>query len=151
MYCSLTPGRRCRRIGEMLVAPASAQALTTASSCSGRSDRPGRTGATSTPVGMPASFSLATASTRFFGCGVPGSVSFHTSSSRVPIEAVVADHAVGDEITGARRDVIHRHLDPEIVDRDDSKLRLVLDRVAIDGSLPSGCRINGKEEAKMLL
>ncbi len=30
--------------------------------------------------------SLATASTRRMGWGVPGSVSFHTSSSRVPME-----------------------------------------------------------------
>ena len=75
-------GARARSTG----APASTQARTTSSSCSRRSDRPGRIGATSTPHGMPASLIRATASIRLRGCGVPGSVARHTSSSSVPIE-----------------------------------------------------------------
>jgi hypothetical protein len=38
---------------------------------------------------MPARFSAATASMRFRGCGVPGSVRRHASSSSVPIENAV--------------------------------------------------------------
>src|SRR5207244_705518 len=45
------------------------------------------------PVGMPASLSLATASTRFFGCGVPGSLAFQTSSSSVPMEKLARTSA----------------------------------------------------------
>ena len=51
------------------VAPASTHASTTAASWSSLSERPGSTGATSTPHGMPASFSRATASTRGAGMG----------------------------------------------------------------------------------
>ena len=76
-------------------APASTHAFTTASSCSGESDSPGSTGATSTPHGTPAALSLATASTRRRGWGVPGSVSFHTSSSRVPMEKLARTSSVG--------------------------------------------------------
>ena len=54
--------------------------------CSSESERPGSTGAISTPHGTPASFSRLTASIRLSGGGVPGSVSFHTSRSSVPME-----------------------------------------------------------------
>ena len=54
MNSSRTPGRRCSRIGETCVAPASIAARTTSRSCSGRSVMPGRIGAIRTPVGMPA-------------------------------------------------------------------------------------------------
>ena len=59
MKCSRTPGRRCSGMAVTDTAPASTQASTTSASCSGESDSPGMIGATSTPVGMPASLSLA--------------------------------------------------------------------------------------------
>ena len=59
---SRTPGRRCNRMGETCVAPASIAAPTTSRSCSGRSEMPGRIGAIRTPVGMPASVSVRIAS-----------------------------------------------------------------------------------------
>jgi hypothetical protein len=68
------------------VAPASTQARTTASICSGSSEMPGRTGAISTPHGRPASASFATVSTRRSGLGVCGSTARQTCSSRQPIE-----------------------------------------------------------------
>ena len=70
----------------MVEAPASTQAATTSSSWAAPSDRPGRTGATSTPHRTPAARSRATASSRWRGWGVPGSVARHTSVSTVPIE-----------------------------------------------------------------
>jgi hypothetical protein len=66
---------------------------TTARSCSGASVMPGRIGAIRTPHGIPAWFSAATASRRFRGCGVPGSLAFHASSSSVPIENAVETSA----------------------------------------------------------
>ncbi len=47
---------------------------------------PGRIGAINTPVGMPASTNVRSASIRARGLGVPGSVVRQTSSSSVPIE-----------------------------------------------------------------
>ena len=73
-------------MGEIDVAPASSAASTTARSCTGSSEMPGRIGAINTLVGMPASVRVRIASMRAFGCGVPGSVRRQTSSSSVPIE-----------------------------------------------------------------
>ena len=64
---SRTPGRRCSRIGETWVAPASIAAPTTSRSWSGRSEIPGRIGAINTPVGMPPSVSVRIASIRARG------------------------------------------------------------------------------------
>ena len=64
--------------------PASAQAASTSSRCSSSSVRPGRTGATSTPVRMPASAKRRRISSRLRPGGVPGSTTRRTSSSSVP-------------------------------------------------------------------
>src|SRR5207248_11187130 len=49
------------------------------------------------------------------------------------------------------RDVVHRHLDADVLDGDNPKPRLVLDRIAVDRAL-SCCRwVHGVEEPKMLL
>ena len=47
---------------------------------------PGISGATSTPVGIPARFSSPTAASRVFGCGVCGSLARHAFSSSVGTE-----------------------------------------------------------------
>ena len=47
-------------------------------------------------------------------------------------EAVVADHAVGDEVARAGGDVVERHGPPERLDRDDAELRVALQRSALD-------------------
>ena len=39
---------------------------------------------------------------------------------RRPCEAVVTDDAVGDEVAGTRRDVVHRDLDAERLDGNDA-------------------------------
>ena len=70
----------------MFVAPASAHACRIASTCFGESLIPGISGATSTPVGIPARFSSATASIRLRGCGVCGSLARHGFSSSVGID-----------------------------------------------------------------
>jgi hypothetical protein len=70
----------------MLTAPASSHSRTISSTCSGSSLIPGISGATSTPVGMPASLSFATASIRARGLGVCGSVARHIFSSSVGID-----------------------------------------------------------------
>ena len=56
------------------------------STCSGWSLIPGISGAIRMPVGMPAAFSFATASSRALGCGVCGSVARHAFSSSVGTE-----------------------------------------------------------------
>ena len=67
-------------------APASIAAASNGSTCSGASLMPGISGAISTPVGMPARFSSATASNRARGLGVCGSVARHAFSSSVGTE-----------------------------------------------------------------
>ena len=79
-------GSQVQEEDEIDTAPAARQAPTTASSCSGASEMPGSTGATSTPHSMPASLSRRTVSTRWRGGGVPGSVVRHACSSSVPID-----------------------------------------------------------------
>ena len=64
-------------------APAARAAVTTASSCSGRSESPGRIGAIPTPTSMPASASARIARRRLAGGAVPGSVVRQTRSSSV--------------------------------------------------------------------
>ena len=64
---------------------------------------PGRIGAIRTPHGMPASFSARTASIRFRGCGVPGSLARHASSSSVPIENAVETSATLEASTSRSR------------------------------------------------
>src|SRR5439155_15631889 len=61
MKCSRVPSFRCSMPAHSPVAPAARAALTTASSCSGRSESPGRMGAIPTPTSIPAatSFSMA--------------------------------------------------------------------------------------------
>ena len=54
---------------------------------------PGMSGAISTPVGMPARFSSATASIRLRGCGVCGSLARHAFSSSVGMERFAANPA----------------------------------------------------------
>src|SRR5437764_977532 len=72
-----TSPRRCSATPPMLVAPASIASSSSGSTCSGASLIPGISGATRTPVGMPARLSSATASTRARGCGVCASVGRH--------------------------------------------------------------------------
>jgi hypothetical protein len=67
----------------MCVAPASVASRTISATCSGASLMPGISGATSTPVGMPARLSSATASRRARGFGVCGSVARQAFSSIV--------------------------------------------------------------------
>ena len=55
--CSRVPGRRLSTFAQIPQAPASRAARTTAASCSGRSEIPGRIGAIPTEVRMPASTS----------------------------------------------------------------------------------------------
>ncbi len=65
-----TSPRRCRQMPPTDTAPASAQSSRISSTWAGESLTPGISGATSTPVGMLARFSSATASIRLRGCGV---------------------------------------------------------------------------------
>ena len=89
-----TSPRRCRQMPPMLTAPASAHSSRMRSTCSGESLMPGISGAISTPVGMPARLSSATASIRLRGCGVCGSLARQAFSSRVGIGEVGGE--VGD-------------------------------------------------------
>ena len=57
----------------------------------GSSFTPGISGAIRTPVGIPSRFSSATASIRFRGCGVCGSVALQAFSSRVGIERLATN------------------------------------------------------------
>ena len=77
------PGEGGRRSAQMPRAPAARAAVTTASSCSGRSESPGRIGAIPTPTSMPASASARIARRRLAGGAVPGSVVRQTRSSSV--------------------------------------------------------------------
>ena len=74
MKTSRTPGRRCRKIGVIEMAPAARTASTTASRRSSSSEMPGRIGVTRTLHGMLVSFRRRTASMRWRGGGVPGSL-----------------------------------------------------------------------------
>ena len=67
----------------MLTAPASSASSMIRPTCSGESLTPGINGAIRMPHGMPARLSSATASRRFRGCGVWGSVERQAFSSRV--------------------------------------------------------------------
>ena len=67
----------------MLTAPASAASSRIFSTCSGASLIPGISGATSTPVGIPARLSSPTASSLARGLGVCGSVARQAFSSSV--------------------------------------------------------------------
>src|SRR5689334_20937169 len=64
-------------------------------------------------------------------------------------EAVVADDTVGDEVAGARSDVVHGHLDAERLNRFDSQPRRTLERLTLDRSLARDRRIDREEEAEM--
>jgi hypothetical protein len=75
------------------VAPASRAARTTSSSCSGRSERPGRIGAIPTPAFTPASTSVFSARSRCRGGAVPGSVFRQTSWSSVGTEKLTETSA----------------------------------------------------------
>ena len=86
-----TSPRRCRAMPLMLVAPASPQSSRISSTCSGESLMPGISGAIRTPVSIPASCSSATASSRFRGLGVCGSVARHAFSSSVGTERLAAN------------------------------------------------------------
>ena len=77
----------------MLTAPASPQSSRISSTCSGESLMPGISGAISTPVGIPARLSSATASIRLRGCGVCGSLARHAFSSSVGIDRLAANPA----------------------------------------------------------
>ena len=90
-------------IGVRWLAPASAAARTTARSCSGESEIPGRIGAIRIPQGMPAATSCLTAAMRALGCGVPGSLRRHTSSSRVPMDRLAENPAVSASSTNRSR------------------------------------------------
>ena len=79
-------------------ARASLTSSTILATCSGASFTPGISGAISTPVLIPARFSSATASIRFRGWGVCGSVSRHAFSSSVGIERL-AENSVRSEIS----------------------------------------------------
>ena len=77
----------------MFTAPASPHSSRISSTCFGESLMPGMSGAISTPVGMPARLSSATASIRLRGCGVCGSLARHAFSSSVGIERFAANPA----------------------------------------------------------
>ena len=77
----------------MPVAPAAPAARTTAASCSGRSESPGRIGAIPTLVSIPASTSVVSARSRWCGGAVPGSVVRQTSRSSVGTENVTVTWA----------------------------------------------------------
>ena len=70
----------------MLVAPAAVAASSSGSTWCGASLTPGISGAISTPVGIPARLSSATASSRARGFGVCGSVARQAFSSSVGID-----------------------------------------------------------------
>ena len=90
-------------MGAAKSAPTSRQALIPSANWRGESEMPGRRGTTSTPDGIPSSFSFRTASKRCRGWGVPGSELFQTSVSRVPTEKlnryVGPAGGVGQEMT----------------------------------------------------
>ena len=81
-------------MGTTLVAPASLAISTMRSTCSGASFTPGISGATRTPVGMPARLSSATASSRARGFGVCGSLARHAFSSSVGIDRFAANLSI---------------------------------------------------------
>src|SRR6185436_13726813 len=66
-------------------------------------------------------------------------------------EAVVADHAVGDEIAGAGGDVVERHGPAEWLDRHDAELRVRLQRHAHDVALAPDRRVGEVEEPQSRL
>ena len=72
-------------------APASPTKLEQRLDLSGESLTPGISGAIRTPVRIPARFSSATASIRFRGCGVCGSVARQAFSSRVGIDRLAVN------------------------------------------------------------
>ena len=78
--------RRCSAIPPTRVAPFSAASARISSTWRGSSLIPGISGATSTPVGMPARLSSPTASRRARGLGVCGSLARHASRSIVGTE-----------------------------------------------------------------
>src|SRR4051812_28434757 len=61
----------------------------------------------------------------------------------------MAHHAVGDEVAGPRRDVVHRDLDPQRLDRLDAQPTLELQCPPIDGALARDRRVNRLEEANV--
>ena len=81
-----TSPRRCSPMPLTPVAPASAAARRISSTWRGSSLIPGISGATRTPVGIPARLSSATASSRARGLGVCGSLARHAFSSIVGTE-----------------------------------------------------------------
>ncbi len=64
--------------------------------------------------------------------------------------AVVADHAVGDEILRARRDVVQPHGAAQRFDRNDAQSRLALHSLAGDVALSRNRGIHAVEESQML-
>ena len=85
-----TSPRRCSAMPPIPVAPASPAICRIRSTCRGSSLIPGISGATRTPVGMPARLSSATASSRAFGLGVCGSLARHAFSSIVGTDRFAA-------------------------------------------------------------
>jgi hypothetical protein len=69
---------------------------------------------------------------------------------RAPSEAVMADHAVRDEVPGARGDVIHRHLEAEVLDAGHPQVGVALDGDADDRARAPDGRIDETDEAEML-
>ena len=67
---------------------------------------------------------------------------------RRPGKAVVTDDAVCDEVAGASRDVVHRHLDVERLNGSNPQPRLSLECRAFDCPLTGDRRIDGVKEAK---
>jgi hypothetical protein len=65
-------------------------------------------------------------------------------------ETVVAHHAVRDEVPRAGRDVEHRHLEAEVLDRGHTQRRVALERQPFDRALPHDRRIDGVEEREPL-
>src|SRR5205807_10645371 len=61
-------------------------------------------------------------------------------------EAVVTHDAVGDEVAGAGRDVEHRHLDTEVLDRDHSSRSAGLHGGSVNRALAGGRGIDEMEE-----
>jgi hypothetical protein len=63
----------------------------------------------------------------------------------------VADDAVRDEVAGSGRDVVHRHLDVERLDGDNTQPRPTLERETFDRPFARDRGIDRVEEAKAFL
>src|SRR5438552_4072923 len=68
---------------------------------------------------------------------------------RRPCIAVVADDPVGDEVSSAGRNVEHRYLDAEVVNRGNAQVRVTLQSPTLDVALAGNRRINRLKELQV--